>query len=168
MPQDSQEQLADWEFFNTEQENCEIFLACKDGILDEWIRQRPGTRPNFWWLEFAPEKSRRRIGGIGDPIHEHLHAVGQVYEHGVPSFFVTSFDVAYYNGRARDVDGNIIKNLAGPQYKDGDFKGKAIDPNDPPVYESEAAYLKRHALLTDFEKQRLRKKDFKPAIVEEK
>ena len=40
--------------------------------------------------------------------------------------------------------------------------GLAIDPNDPPIFESEAAYLERHGLFLPGERKRLRKVDFEP------
>jgi hypothetical protein len=48
----------------------------------------------------------------------------------------------------------------GTDYHEGDFLGVAIDPADPPVYESEAAYLARHALLSDAERAQLTAADF--------
>ncbi|HAR38567.1 MAG TPA: hypothetical protein DCS09_08385, partial [Porphyromonadaceae bacterium] len=41
--------------------------------------------------------------------------------------------------------------------KEGDFAGLAIDPADPPKYESQAAYLRRHGLLTREERAHLGK-----------
>src|SRR5713101_1194535 len=39
-----------------------------DRFLKEWVAQRPGTRP-FWFWDFVdiPEERRRRVGGTGDP-----------------------------------------------------------------------------------------------------
>jgi hypothetical protein len=44
------------------------------------------------------------------------------------------------------------------------FSGVAIDPNDPPTFESQAAYLKRHGLLLAGEERRLKKADWEPEI----
>ena len=55
-------------------------------------------------------------------------------------------------GRAKDIHGNPI----GTRYHEGHFKGLAPDPDDPPVFESEAAYLQRHDLLTESEKEYLK------------
>jgi hypothetical protein len=41
----------------------------------------------------------------------------------------------------------------------------SVDPNDPPILESEASYLERHGLLLPGERQRLRKTDFEPVAV---
>jgi hypothetical protein len=46
-----------------------------------------------------------------------------------------------------------------------DFAGVAIDENDSPRYESQAAYLERHGLLTPAERRRLTEKDFAPEVV---
>jgi hypothetical protein len=62
---------------------------------------------------------------------------------GVPSDWVTSWQVEYYNGRAKDVHGQPI----GTEYRPGDFTGVAIDPDDPPRFETELEYLRRHGLL---------------------
>ena len=49
------------------------------------------------------------------------------------------------------------------EYKEGDFLYEALDPNDPPVYESEATYLKRHGLLIGGEEERA---DFTPETIQ--
>ncbi|MDZ4344971.1 MAG: hypothetical protein U1E51_21315 [Candidatus Binatia bacterium] len=149
----------EWKYFTDDETKQKILAQCRDYILDEWIRQRPGTRPSLWWATQAPEKSRRRLGGIGDPAHEHLAYV-ETYEYGIPAAFLDQRSIDYYNGRAIDVHGNKIGD-----HKEGDFSGRAIDPADPPRYESEATFLQRHNLLTPEEKRRLRKKGFEPEII---
>ena len=42
----------------------------------------------------------------------------------------------------------------------------AIDPTDPPRYEAQAAYLKRHKLLLPGEERRLAPADFEPEEVQ--
>ncbi|MGU3496409.1 hypothetical protein ACLBXM_20415 [Xanthobacteraceae bacterium A53D] len=42
---------------------------------------------------------------------------------------------------------------------------EGVDPADPPTFESEAAYLKRHGLLTADEKRRLSSADFEPVAL---
>ena len=54
---------------------------------------------------------------------------------GLPTQFVSAFDEAYYNGRAKDVHGKPI----GTEYYEGQFKRRAIDPREPPRYETRAA-----------------------------
>ena len=95
---------------------------------------------------------RQRLGGTGTPDFEALNYVPS-FDKGVPTGFVSQWDAEYYNGRAKDIHGNPI----GTKYKEGHFKGKAIDPDDPPRYESEAAYLQRLGLLTPAEEKYLQK-----------
>ena len=124
-------------------------------ILPEWIREYPGTRPFGWWQVDAPEPSRRRLGGTGTPAHEVLaYAAGFVF--GLPSHWITPFLAAYYRGEAREIDGQTI----GVEYRGASFGGVAIDPRDPPSFESQASYLKRHHLLTPEERTRLGPADF--------
>jgi hypothetical protein len=132
-------------------------------IVKDWIKTAPGTRPYGFWEFEAPEQ-RKRLGGVGDPEWEHLSGA-EIYDKGIPAKWVDAWDVDYYNGRARTVDGKPFKyELA--TYKEGDFTGKAIDPKAPPVYESEATYLTRLGLLLPGEAGRLTKKDFDPVTVE--
>jgi hypothetical protein len=41
-----------------------------------------------------------------------------------------------------------------------------IDPNDPPIYESEAAYLERNGLFLPSERTRLTKRDIEAEVIE--
>jgi hypothetical protein len=66
--------------------------------------------------------------------------------------------VNYYSGIAVDVHGNPI----GERFASNTFKGVAIDPDDPPTFESQASYLKRHRLLLAGEERRA---DFEPHAV---
>jgi len=50
---------------------------------------------------------------------------------------------------------NIRGERIGEKYEEGHFPHDAIDPTDPPVFESEAAYLKRLDLLLTGEEARL-------------
>lgn len=143
-----------------------IWEEHRDEILSDWTRKNPCARPWAWWTCDAPRwtrkfgawfdgtlpEPRRRLGGVGDPAFEHLAYVPE-FESGLPVSWVTKFDEEYYNGRRRDVNGNIIPT----KYKDGDFSGKAINPENPPCFESIAAYLLRHNLLTPFELKHLEK-----------
>jgi hypothetical protein len=116
-------------------------------VLAEWIPEHPGTRPAVWWRWDAPEP-RRRLGGTGTPAHEAL-AVAESYCRGIPDSWVTRWDVEYYNGRMVDVHGAPI----GTAHREGDFPYDALDPFDPPVYESQAGFLDRHGLLTREERR---------------
>jgi hypothetical protein len=116
-------------------------------IVAEHIAMYPGQRPRLWWQYDAPEP-RKRLGGIGTPCHECLgYAPNFIF--GIPAAWISQWDVEYYTGTgtARDL---------------GTFNGVAIDPNDPPVYESQTGYLERHGLLLSGERKRLTKEDFEP------
>ncbi|WP_146688505.1 hypothetical protein [Bradyrhizobium canariense] len=48
------------------------------------------------------------------------------------------------------------------RYASNEFKGVAIDPNDSPTFESQAAFLKRHGLFLAGEERRLKSADWEP------
>ena len=164
----------DHAFFWDEPERGHDWQAVKDDILADWIEKRPGTRPHAWWLYDAPRwgrkfnaywdgtlpEPRRRIGGIGTPSFEALAHV-PAFRFGIPTSWVREWDVAYYNGRAVDVHGNRI----GTEYAEGNFPHAAIDPEDPPSFESEAAYLDRHGFLSAAERKALPPDAFVPEAV---
>jgi hypothetical protein len=130
-----------------------------DDLLAEWIADHPGTRPWAWWRFDAPEP-RHRLGGVGTPSFEVL-AHAPEYDHGLPTQWVTVWDVEYYTGRAVDVHGKAI----GQEFRGRRFAGQAIDPDDPPRYESEAAYLDRHGLLSAEERAELSADAFEPEVI---
>lgn len=124
-------------------------------ILARWVADRAGTRPTAWWTWDAPRTPdgkavpRRRLGGTGTPAHECL-ANGPAFAQGIPVDWVSPWMVAYYNGLAVDVEGVPI----GLEYHEGHFPYDAIDPGDPPMFESEYDYLERHGLLLPGERAR--------------
>ncbi len=148
----------------------------KKWILKDFIRKHPGRRPFAWWCSDAPRWTkklnnfldgklpapRRRIGGTGTPCYEVL-AHAPSFNFGLPVEFVSKFLEDYYNGRQNFDNDPFMK--ARYHYKEGDFKGVAIDPNDPPTFEAEATYLKRHKLLSKSEEKRLKPADFEPEAV---
>lgn len=148
--------------------------AVRDELLADWIRERPGRRPWGWWRYDAPRWSRKfgawfdgtlpeprlRLGGTGTPAFEALAYV-PTFARGVPDLWVSDFDVSYYNGRAKDIHGNRI----GTKYAEGHFPHQAIDPADPPRFESEASYLKRRGLLLPGELARLTEADFADEVI---
>jgi hypothetical protein len=108
-------------------------------VLGDWISDRPGTRPRGWWAFDAPEQ-RRRLGGVGEPICE-FAGWFDFGPSGLPEGAEWPADAAlvHYYGR-----------------------GRVIDPLDPPLYEAQATFLKRHGLLTAAEERRLCAADFAP------
>ena len=147
-------------YFMTDNELRAAWNQIKDEVLAGWIEELPGTRPLHWWRFSAPEP-RRRLGGTGTPAHEVLANVPN-YSFGIPTDWVSKWQADYYNGRSRDIHGEPI----GTEYREGHFAGVAIDPEDPPRYESEAVYLERHGLLLPGEFERLTEDDFEPEAVE--
>jgi hypothetical protein len=127
-------------------------------IIAEHVTSYPGTRPARWW-EYVAREPRQRLDGIGTPASDVL-AYKPTFSFGLPAVWITQRDVKYYGGTAVDIHGAPVGDLY-PR----DFKGVAIDPNDPPRFESQAAYLKRHGLFLAGEERRLRKADWEAEIV---
>lgn len=153
----------------------ELWDEYRDEFLPAFIEKHPGKRPTPWWQWDAPRWNdpyvghyyhgtlpdpRRRIGGIGTPCYEVLAYV-PAFDKGIPSSWITPSEVAYYNGRVKFSDIPLLM----PDHKEGDFKGVAVDPNDPPTFESEASYLDRNRLLTPGEKKKLKPEDFEPVTI---
>ena len=84
-----------------------------------------------------------------------------MYSDGLPSIWISQRQVSYYSGIAVDIHGTPIGELL----PSNDFHGVAIDPDDPPTFESQAAYLKRHGLFLSGEERRLRKADWEPEAI---
>lgn len=137
-----------------------VWNACKSEIIRDWIKKTPCTRPWPWWEFDAPQEpvkcwtdmdikkaQRKRLEGVGSPDFEFL-AYMPHFQLGIPTGFIDQFDVAYYNGKAKDIHGKRINS----GFKKGDFKAVAYDKNNPPIFESEAVYLERLNLLTPIEK----------------
>ena len=101
-------------------------------VLAVWIGAKPGTRPPGWWKIEAPQP-RLRLGGIGEP-----WTLRDMWL-GVPAIW------------SRPVRGDLHG-----------AREPAFDPGNPPIYESEAAYLRRLDLLRRGEARRLTPADFKP------
>jgi hypothetical protein len=154
-------------FFIREEERIEQWRLVRDHIIEAWAREHPGTRPSHWWRYDAPKEpvvthcasayeaaQRRRLGGTGSAKHEVLNNAPH-FSLGVPTGWLTRWEIDLFSGRVRGMDGEPIG-------KRRRFKGKAPDPVDPPVFESEAAYLKRHNLLLPSEAKRLTAEDYLP------
>jgi hypothetical protein len=116
----------------------EVWAEHAEAVVQHHIRRAPGTRPLRWWQYDAPEP-RRRLGGIGTPLHECSGFIAP-FEYGIPADWRTH----------------------------GDFfsEGTPISATDPPRYESEAKYLLRLGLLLAGERARLCPRDFWPELVE--
>jgi hypothetical protein len=127
----------------------------RDRIIQEHVSVAPGTRPARFWQYDAPEP-RKRLGGTGTPVSNVLACV-PVFAFGLPAIWISAWMVAYYSGRARDINNQPIGYHGGR-----DFAGVAIDPDDPPTFESQATYLDRHKLLLAGEGRR---SDYSPTSI---
>lgn len=121
----------------------ELWTAHRARVVREHVASEPGTRPVVWWTMDAPSEPRRRLGGVGTPSHEVL-AVYAEHRFGVPVHWIWPDLAECYR--------LIGRPLAVP----------AVDVNDPPRFESEAAYLRRLGLLLPGELRRLDETDFEP------
>jgi hypothetical protein len=158
--------------FRPDEELQALWDSHRDSIVAEHVEDSPGTRPGRWWEYDSPRsprgtypgagydgevpEPRKRIGGTGTPAYEVL-CYKPYFSFGLPVSFISPWDVEYYTGVAVDVNGKLIN----PK-PSGRFKGVAIDPDDPPMFESQATYLDRHGLFLPGEKKRLKAKDFEP------
>jgi hypothetical protein len=110
----------------------------RDAVVLHHIKRHPGTRPKMWWRLSSPGP-RRRVGGIGTPLHECGGAWAALYEYGVPMDWKTS--------------------------EHNRLGGVPISADDPPLFESEAAFLCRHNLLLRGERSRLSRRSYQPCVL---
>jgi hypothetical protein len=119
-------------------------------VLGEWIEKSPGTRPTMWWRFDAPRwtppdhhtdfwYAKQKL--LPEP-RQRLSGTG------TPAWEVMAYMPRWDLGIPEDWAYTC------------DF-----DEDDPPTYESQAAYLKRHGLLAPGELKRLTKADFEPELV---
>jgi hypothetical protein len=90
----------------------QLWAAHGAEVLRGWIVENPGTRPSCWWRFDAPEH-RQRVGGVGAAWGNHQMACG------VPLVWVTQTNRTWWGGAS----------------------GPAIDPKNPPLFESQATFL---------------------------
>lgn len=137
-----------WELFEREETLAELWHENSEWVVAEHVAEKPGTRPKRWWAYDSPRapcgaaEPRQRHGGTGAALYEALPVFVPQWEFGVPREWLTARNIHFYPTDAAP-----------------------IDPNDPPLFESEAAYLERHGLLLPGEKQRLKAADFEPEAV---
>ncbi len=160
----TEEQRTGWELYCLQYGPCvemptleDLWRLHGEAIIAEWAEAHPGQRPTCWWKWSAPvcddgipvdrprtyiePTVRLRLGGTG------TYWKGWPCHLGIPIQWHSEWEVEYYNGRAVDVHGKPI----GTTFHDGHFKGAVPDPNDMPVYESQAVFLARLVLLLEGE-----------------
>lgn len=145
LPAENQENcfdLLDWRFPTRRFDPAKKLWTEECGhLLKSWLRSNPGTRPFAWW-RYNSQEPRKRLGGSGRPIFEVL-AYSPSYTCGLPNHWVTQIEADCYPDSQKVRDG-------------------VVDPDNPPVFESQAAYLDRLGLLLPSEKS---KADFLPEIL---
>ncbi len=134
----------DFAFFWDEWERARDWKAIRGDLLRDFVAASPGRRPFFWWKVDAPGP-RLRVGGTGDVIP--AYAIPENLRFGI--FRKMSF-----------VDDRLLAAVAPVGAGLTPF-----DPADPPRYESQAAYLRRHKLFLPGEEKRLTPADFEPEMV---
>ena len=114
----------------------------REELVSDYVRKHPGTRPWAWWAMDAPEPELVDQGEDLEPVSFMRRQVGGTG--ALDGLSRCSFGIPY----------GI------------DHCNPPLPNDDPPMYESQAAYLRRHGLLSATEKRKLRKKDFEPEVIE--
>lgn len=157
---------SDWERYDLDADqsiggrksNKQLWNDYRSHVLTRWVVEMPGTRPSLWWRYDAPRRptgefadcfwdgvlpvARERVGGVGTPLHEVLAYVPHFYL-GVPVLWAYPDD---------------------PTYSSFDSV-TAINLSDPPIFESQASWLRRLGLFERGEEARLSPADFHPQSV---
>jgi hypothetical protein len=124
----------------------EIWNNYKEEILESWIVEYPGSRPFAWWEWDAP----RDEDLIREWRYHHTFPIARLQTSGKGTT-----NQARYSGMLPSFS------LAIPD------SWHEIDKANPPTFESQAAYLKRHGLLTKEEMRTLTDADYAPERITE-
>ena len=120
----------------------ELWVQYRAELLASFVAEQPGHRPSCWWTFEAPRQPPGRFAGWyydGKLPEPRLQLGGSGR---------TSWDAGY---------------ATGPCYLRGVPRVMVdIDDDDPPLFEAEATYLRRHGLLLPGEARRLKPTDFEP------
>lgn len=149
-----------WAYLNDEYEgkSLEVFLIegsksereslwneYRDEILERWIDKKPGTRPSLWWEFDAPRQQMGIWPGCcwDGELPEPRKRLGGT---GIVAWLKLNVKPCYFKG---------IPKL-----------WHSIDYAALPLFESEAAYLKRYGLLSSEEMQRVKENDYEPVSLD--
>jgi hypothetical protein len=119
----------------------DLWLQHCDVILADWVPAHPGKRLAAWWKFSAP----RWVDF--DPVM------------GEPRRMVGG------KGRPKVYAGNRLWFLSHEFGIPVEFHDDGLDPNDPPIFESQASYMDRHGLFLPGERKLLKAADFAPEVV---
>ncbi len=141
---DRTDQFRWWRLFLLEHDdvrNAQLWNLHRDVILAEHVKEIPGIRPALFWQHDAPRLPMGTFPGwfIDGKLPEPRKRIGGT---GTPAYEVTSVGPSFSYG--------IPDIWVGINY------------DDPPTFESQAAYLKRHGFLFAGEEKR---SDFEPQWV---
>lgn len=138
----------DFAVFWDEPQRGQDWQSVMEDILAGWIRDHPGTRPFAWWRYDAPGP-RLRVGGRGDLVPAYDHPTNLRF--GIPR-------------RSSFVDVGLLQSWRTIGCTSG-LARQAIDPGNPPRFESQASYLRRHKLFLPGEEKRIPADAFVPEAV---
>jgi len=118
-------------------------------VLGYWIPLHPGTRPRLWWQYSAPRIPAGSWDVVADTYMDGALPEPRLQISGAPS-------------APSDTGLNVC-----PWFECGlpRLWQQGFDAGDPPTFESQATYLKRHGLLTREEQRQLSEQDFKPEVM---
>jgi hypothetical protein len=130
-----------------EERMSQIWTAFSHDLVEEFTNTRPGRRPRIWWAQTAPKM-----------------ATSELERHG---WMHTFFAAALPSPRRQLGGSGAVLWHRYPSYVPVYERGlpalwDRIDAVDPPAFESEAEYLRRHKLFLPGEERRLVASDFEP------
>jgi hypothetical protein len=138
-----------WPYVTSDEAKRATWNFLRDEVVREHVAEWPGTRPIRWWqYDSSPDEPRLRLGGVGTTWHQY-HSRPEVLYRGRPTEWFTADTIAGYVR-----SGSPLRPAA-----------VAVDPDNPPLFESEASYLKRLGLFLKGEAKRLEPEDFEPEPV---
>jgi hypothetical protein len=109
-----------------------LWAKYRDYFLPRYIEEHPGERPIPWWLFDAPRMEERFDAWFDGTLPAWRQRLG---------------------GKGETAPATVPRSTYGIP---NNWDLSTIDPEDPPVFESQAAYLDRRGLLTDEERRVLK------------
>lgn len=121
-----------------------LWIKYRDEVMHYWISRHPGTRPSLWWSFDAPRMARGTFPGCfyDGTLPERRQQIGGA---GMAAFEKLALVPALELGLPTSWIG--------------------FSEDNPPRFESQAAFLRRLGLLTDAERRKLKSSAFKPQII---